>query len=794
MKRSKKMFTRITSMLHNAVEALAPEMTLLEQFRYHWKCVTQFFLDTSDERVSVESTAIPHHLEQMINVLQQEEQENGTASAGPSMEFMLQHKILETMQTLGKADCPPGMKRYVLVFFTNLLGKSRQQLLPHVNVHKPVNKLIRCCGKIKAAPTETEEVQFLLQVSSKLKQDSYLVNFFLEAPSTTESGSSPPLSPGMEREREKPEYSLVDALIVLTNSEDSRVAIKACEGLLLCTSIPEDQAASVIVLYTAFCERMADQLAKLFRGLPAVIDPADMNQLSTTWGFDHEDQAGPPITGKRQMIAFFSWLDYVNQLSVEAHSMVSKALAGAIRERFILTAIEPGLSQASEPCAITVTAVLTRCLRLVSSATLAQEFADILLGHDTNPEQPDYQSPHKLRHLLIQRINHLSDQLAVETLRLFQALLQLSYQPIIDTLVVRNFTNRSYIDWKNEKQSEKTNIINVDTKSNNDNNEILEKQNNVQKQDIEKKNNVVSLNDHGIDNTLPEVSNVAIADEEKEKNNTLELPKDSKSKVILEENNLDKKVEKKLKTSESVDNTENEKIKDTGEKNESDADVLKFELNINDDITFSKKKVEKVVNGFLLILPDTLKTSQMVGETGYDSYLRDAHKQCQQRAIQTFSFDWPNLLTDGCLAATTDDSFYEGAFLHTIFKRLQRILAQPFEINLEVTAIISTLCQFRHPYLHEFLMDTSGVTKDSILTPHRILQKICQDVRNRTSRISNFQTSLLNVRKNLIGLSHHTTDIPDEAFMEGVIVLEEFCKELAAIAFVTATMEQSQDI
>lgn len=193
----------------------------------------------------------------------------------------------------------------------------------------------------------------------------------------------------------------------------------------------------------------------------------------------------------------------------------------------------------------------------------------------------------------------MSDQLAVETLRLFQALLQLSYQPIIDTLVVRNFTNRSYIDWKNEKQCEKTNIINVDTNSNNDDNEILEKQNNVQKQDIDNKSNAVRLNEHDIDNTLPEVSNVPIADEEKEKNNTVELPneKDSKSNVILEENNLEEKVERKMKT--SVDNTENEKIEDTGEKNESDGDVLKFdELNINDDITFSKKKVEKVVNGY----------------------------------------------------------------------------------------------------------------------------------------------------------------------------------------------------
>ena len=43
-----------------------------------------------------------------------------------------------------------------------------------------LQKLIRCCGEIKAAPTENEEVQFLCQVCSKLKQDSYLVNFFLE--------------------------------------------------------------------------------------------------------------------------------------------------------------------------------------------------------------------------------------------------------------------------------------------------------------------------------------------------------------------------------------------------------------------------------------------------------------------------------------------------------------------------------------------------------------------------------------------------------------------------------------
>lgn len=41
-------------------------------------------------------------------------------------------------------------------------------------------KLIRLCGEVLATPTENEEIQFLCIVCAKLKQDPYLVNFFLE--------------------------------------------------------------------------------------------------------------------------------------------------------------------------------------------------------------------------------------------------------------------------------------------------------------------------------------------------------------------------------------------------------------------------------------------------------------------------------------------------------------------------------------------------------------------------------------------------------------------------------------
>lgn len=39
---------------------------------------------------------------------------------------------------LSCAQCPPGMKQQVLLFYTKLLGRIRQPLLPHINVHRPV--------------------------------------------------------------------------------------------------------------------------------------------------------------------------------------------------------------------------------------------------------------------------------------------------------------------------------------------------------------------------------------------------------------------------------------------------------------------------------------------------------------------------------------------------------------------------------------------------------------------------------------------------------------------------------
>ncbi len=114
---------------------LAPSLPLQEDFVYHWKAITHYYIETSgkrcsdsqscslcfyflpnnymssssvhvfvDDKAPVTDTNIPSHLEQMLDILTQEERERESGETGPCMEYLLHHKILETLYTLGKAD------------------------------------------------------------------------------------------------------------------------------------------------------------------------------------------------------------------------------------------------------------------------------------------------------------------------------------------------------------------------------------------------------------------------------------------------------------------------------------------------------------------------------------------------------------------------------------------------------------------------------------------------------------------------------------------------------------------
>ncbi|KAM9282072.1 FHF complex subunit HOOK interacting protein 2A isoform 3-T5 [Cariama cristata] len=770
------MFSKFTSILQHAVEALAPSLPLQEDFVYHWKAITHYYIETSDDKAPVTDTNIPSHLEQMLDILVQEENERESGETGPCMEYLLHHKILETLYTLGKADCPPGMKQQVLAFYTKLLGRIRQPLLPHINVHRPVQKLIRLCGEVLATPTENEEIQFLCIVCAKLKQDPYLVNFFLEviqdpvlhfhrrqsklkamaskgsASVITEdmikgqdsltSDTGQPIQPeetpsaaGAEQvEKEddllqqaddlsfsldelnvasSPEsstvcpnqdYNLVNSLLNLTKSPDGRIAVKACEGLMLLVSLPEPAAAKCLTQSTCLCELLTDRLATLYKALPQSLDPLDIETVEAiNWGLDsysHKEDASA-FPGKRALISFLSWFDYCDQLIKEAQKTAAVAMAKAVRERFFIDVMEPQLMQTSEIGILTSTALLHRIVRQVTSDVLLQELVYFILGEHRDPETLTDINRHPLRHRLIEHCDHISDEISIMTLRMFEHLLQKPNEHILYNLVLRNLEERNYMEYKPLCQEDK---------------DVIE--------------------------------NGQIA-----------------GAVDLEEDPLftDLSPDNTLSTQEWL----------------SASPPVSPEHPKND----GKTEVHKIVNSFLCLVPDEAKSSYHVEGTGYDTYLRDAHRQFRDYCVICLRWEWPGS-PRSLEKCNLEASFFEGHFLKVLFERMGRILDQPYDVNLQVTSVLSKLSLFPHPHIHEYLLDPYVNLASGCRSLFSVIVRVVGDLMVRIQRIPDFTPKLLLVRKRLLGLEPEGPIIDHMTLLEGVIVLEEFCKELAAIAFV----------
>ncbi|XP_029466329.1 protein FAM160B1 isoform X2 [Rhinatrema bivittatum] len=669
------MFTKLTSILQHAVEALAPSLPLQEDFVYHWKAITHYYIETSDDKAPVTDTNIPSHLEQMLDILVQEENERESGETGPCMEYLLHHKILETLYTLGKADCPPGMKQQVLVFYTKLLGRIRQPLLPHINVHRPVQKLIRLCGEVLATPTENEEIQFLCIVCAKLKQDPYLVNFFLESklkvPALRDTaglpGDDPPRSEAFSTaDSEQPEgacgaggteqtqregrpppptddrllrgypagasgkqanqdYNLVNSLLNLTKSPDGRIAVKACEGLMLLASLPEPAAAKCLTQHTCLCEVLTDRLTSLYNALAQSADPLDIETVEAiNWGLDsysHKEDASA-FPGKRALISFLSWFDYCDQLIKEAHKTSAAVMARSIREQFFAGVMEPQLMQTSEIGILTSTALLHRIVRQVTSEALLKEIVYFILGEDREAETLANINTHPLRHRLIEHCDHISDEISIMTLRLFEHLLQKPCEHILTNLVLRNLEERSYTEYKPVSQEDK---------------------------DVVENGQIAGAVDLEEDPLFTDLS----------PDNVLSNPE--------------------WLSASPPASPEHHK-------------------------TDGKTEVHKIVNSFLCLVPDEAKSSYQVEGTGYDTYLRDAHRQFRDYCAICVRWEWPNSpkALEKCNMTTP---FFEGHFLKVLFDRMGRILDQPYDVNLQVTSVLSKLALFHHPHIHEYLLD-----------------------------------------------------------------------------------------
>uniref|UniRef100_A0A8C7XXZ6 FHF complex subunit HOOK interacting protein 2B n=1 Tax=Oryzias sinensis TaxID=183150 RepID=A0A8C7XXZ6_9TELE len=603
-------------MLLNALETREPTADLLDSFVDNWKSVTNYYIETTDDSRPVGQTDIPWRLRQMLDILVYEEKQQAVEDMGPCLEYLLQHKLLETLSTLAKAQYPPGMLQQVLIFFWKLLSQMQKPLLQLVNVYRPVQKLIRLCG-LPGSLTQKEEAQFLFAVCSAVRKDLEVLGYVLEV--RKRSGlcvSVPAASEPLTRFLQPP--------------DQASVRLKARQSLLLLSGLPGGPSAELLSADTQLAELLAGRLQELHALLPAdTLDAAALQSWPHT-----------PWRGRYS---------------------------------------PAGVWFRCEQVVLGSTAVLCAVVRLLTSSSLLDQLVHFLLK--TPPLMP----------LLLQRCDHISDQISMTSLCLVEELLQKPHRDILDALVLSFLQSRSYLSAGQEDRA-------VDGSESGEDSQDLE-------------------DDPFFSDTLsdPQLLPPPLPD-------SCSAPPPSPPAGLG-----------------------------------STADI---------------------VNSFLCLVPVQVRSSQLLQEGGYESYVHDAHTWVTQCQTLSLSWDWPQALP---CPSGEEAHFFEGPLLKVLFDRLGRILEQPYELNLQLTAVLSRLAAYGHPLLHEYLLDPYIPLSPCSRSLFSVLIRVMGEMMQRIQQIPDLPDRLLNTRRDL---QEHLT------LLKGIIVLEEFCKELAAIAFVKLPVEK----
>ncbi|XP_068999737.1 FHF complex subunit HOOK-interacting protein 2B isoform X1 [Embiotoca jacksoni] len=687
-------FSKLTSMLLHALETREPTVDLLDSFVDHWKSITNYYIDTTDDSRPVRQTDIPWHLRQMLDILVYEEKQQ-VEDTGPCLEYLLQHKLLETLCTLGKAQFPPGMSQQVLIFFSRFLSELQKHLLHMVNVYRPVQKLIRLCA-LPGSLTEKEEAQFLLVVCSRVKQDPHALIYVLELlDQSQQSGqasnhSTEPPQPCSQSDPSsscsvQSESGLLSALLQLVKSQRAPVRLKAYESLLLLSG----SSGELLSARTHLGELLAGRLTDLFSLLEG-LEPGELQTWTHTEWSSQFSRRSADLRSEDpdHMTNFFCWFDFLDHLMREAPQVFVVKLVQCVHQLWLVEVLQPKLLHTCEQEVLVSTSVLCAAVRLVRSSSLLDQLVHFLLHTPT------------LTHLLLQHCDHISDQISMVSLSLVDELLQKPHGDILDVLVLGFLHSRSYL------------------------------------------------------------SLAAAGQEDRQ-------PEDSEDSEDLEE--------------DPFFFSDSQLLPPPHPPPHPPPLPPPAALGPADD----------VVNSFLCLVPVQVRSALLLQEGGYESYVHDAHTLVTQCQALSLSWDWPLVLPPPVPPSGEEEDFFEGHLLKVLFNRLGRILEQPYELNLQLTAVLSRLSAFSHPLLHEYLLNPYIHLSHCSRSLFSVLIRVMGELMQRTQQVSKMTDRLLDTRRHLVGLSHNT-GLEHLTLLRGVIVLEEFCKELAAIAFVKLPLDQDR--
>lgn len=210
------------------------------------------------------------------------------------------------------------------------------------------------------------------------------------------------------------------------------------------------------------------RLENLFNLIPAHVDPAEIDDIDITWGLDSPLWTNEKkFPGCRQVAAYFMWVDYCNQLIKEAHPHVAHSLAKNIRLLFFEKVLAPALA---DHHVLLITSLVTETLRKITAPVfdtgnisfinyyssiniilnmcvykLFSEVGYWIVGEQRDPVIAEVCST-SIHERLIENCYTDCNDLTLETLKLFEEILDKRNEHVLHCMMLSYLSSRGYYD------------------------------------------------------------------------------------------------------------------------------------------------------------------------------------------------------------------------------------------------------------------------------------------------------------------------------------------------------------
>eukprot|EP00026_Physarum_polycephalum_P002650 Phypoly_transcript_02658.p1 GENE.Phypoly_transcript_02658~~Phypoly_transcript_02658.p1 ORF type:complete len:878 (+),score=129.95 Phypoly_transcript_02658:74-2707(+) len=537
------------------------------------------------------------------------------------------------------------------------------------------------------------------------------------------------------------------------------------------------------VNWEVFVKKQISDLVSTFRKLPV------LTSLPTTY----------PLQEFQLLENCKNRISFCSSLSKLPRTEISSYVISVFEEQFLEGTLGPALLHPNEPDAISATIYLREILPCASSPLL-DTFLKFLLGDFVGPEKKEEEDVHLLRFTLISRINSTNENMSIAACRFFSTLVGLHNPQVLHNLVLRTLqpsapssSNSPFLRTaspgpRGQKQNETTleslqpsitrfltlfgtkfaQIAAPSQTSPTPSNRSVTSPIPFSPSDLTKpdpsNNNSTPPTDT---NNVPSTNNVS-------------SPRPSLVAISMgSSSNLHSLISSASTPRPSLP------ITPPGSSMSSPRHSSGSMSSPRPSLSTTSTGSSSNLNSLVAASGNSTSTEMVGGGVGYDSYLVDA--QHQITIYKAACKDWSMLS-----AVPTQPVPYVGMFMENIFTKLGKSLDQDLDMNLILTGLIAKLCYCPALALTVYLLNHQPNVAENVPTLFGSIEKVLQEIEQRSKSFVNILACIERARNEMAepnpNYDHSYNKVPNtelefnpKRFLQAVIVLEEFCKELAAI-------------